>query len=89
MNIDVTILDRAPFRRWGFHKADWERFGDRCLKSIGQLSLERLVDVCAASVTSLILSAVNLYLPVSEVGEKMNVVPWWTEGCTASIRENK
>ena len=51
MNLDVTIPDTVPFR-WGFHEADWERFGDHCLKSIGQLSLERLVDVCAASVTS-------------------------------------
>ena len=49
MIFDVTILDRAPFRREGFHIADWEKFGDHCLKFVRQLSLERLVDVCAAS----------------------------------------
>ena len=61
MTFDDTIPDRVPFRRWGFHEADLEKFGVHCLKSVGQLSLERPVDVCAASVTSLILSAANMY----------------------------
>ena len=30
-------------------------------------------------VLPLILSAANVYVPVSEVGEKRKMVPWWTE----------
>jgi hypothetical protein len=44
MNCDVTIPDKAPFRIWGFPKADWETFGEHCLNSVAELSLERPVD---------------------------------------------
>lgn len=55
-----------------FHIADWEKFGDHRLKSVGKLPLERPVDECAASVISRVFES-------CEVGEKRKVVPWWTE----------
>lgn len=52
-----------------------------------KLSMEESVNECAEAVTSVIITAADVIVPVGAGGRRWSVVPWWTDECSKVVQE--
>uniref|UniRef100_A0AAQ4RRK9 Reverse transcriptase domain-containing protein n=1 Tax=Gasterosteus aculeatus aculeatus TaxID=481459 RepID=A0AAQ4RRK9_GASAC len=83
----VCMQSRGHGKRWCYEKADWIKFKYLCEREGRKLTMEGSVNECAQELTSMLVAAAEVAIPVSKGGGRRRVVPWWTDECSKRVRE--